>query len=147
MAQLEPTWELYYLLVDDSWTFYRMTPPYGAQYRDAGETHGYMLIDALKRRWIEVEYPLPNALSAPTTPDAKPRAVVNVNHLPPQAQLLWHAFWEAFDPAGLLPRGRAAELEGEFFQVTGMTPIDLNFNAEELGSFLDKGYRVEQLLH
>lgn len=136
IGQLEPTWDLYYLLVDDSWRFYRMKSLYGAQV-DASETHGYMLIDALKQRWIEVQTPRVGVSS---------RAYVNVNRLPPQAQALWHQFWEAFDPAGHLPRGRAAELEGEFFRVTGTTPIDLNFNAEELGYFLNKGYRVEQLL-
>lgn len=130
MAQLEPTWEMYYLLVDDTWTFYRMTPPYGAQYRDASETHSYTLFVALKRGWIET----------------KPRPFVNVNHLPPHAQTLWHQFWEAFDPETQLPRGRAAQLEGEFFKLTGTTPIDLNVNAEELGYFLERGYRVEQLL-
>lgn len=131
MAQLEPTWDLYYLLVDDTWVFHRMTPPYGAQYRDEGETHPYPLIRALQLKWIE----------------CKPRPFVNVNHLPPQAQALWHEFWERFDPAGLLPRGHAAELEGQFFKLTGTTPIDLNFNAEELGYFLDKGYTINQLLH
>jgi hypothetical protein len=141
MAQLEPTWDIYYLLVDAGWTFYRMTPPYGAQYRDANETHGYMLMDALKKKWIEVE-----TVAASEAQGVTRRASVNVSHLPPQAQLLWHAFWEAFNPADLLPRGRAAELEGEFFRETGMTPLDLNFNAEELGYFLEKGYRVEQLL-
>lgn len=130
MAQLDPTWDLYYLLVDDTWTFYRMTPPYGEQYRDASETHSYMSIAALKNRWIET----------------KPRPFVNVNHLPPRAQTIWHEFWETFDPQGHLPRGRAAELEGEFFKITGTTPIDLSFNAEEIGYFLDKGYRIEQLL-
>lgn len=130
MAQLEPTWDLYYLLVDDTWTFYRMTPPYGEQYRDASETHLYTSIAALKNKWIE----------------PRPRPFVNVNHLPPRAQTLWHEFWETFEPAGHLPRGRAAELEGEFFKLTGTTPIDLQFNAEELGYFLDKGYRIEQLL-
>lgn len=137
MAQLEPTWDLYYLLVDDAWTFYRMTPPYGEQYRDASETHGYMLIDALKRKWIEVQTFEVSETS---------KVFVNINHLPPRAQNLWHEFWQAFDPAGHLPRGRAAALEGEFFKLTGTTPIDLNFNAEELGYFLEKGYRVEQLL-
>lgn len=140
MAQLEPTWDLYYLLVDESWTFYRMEPPYGAQYRDASETHSYMLIDALKHKWIEVQ-----TFDNPKTSKVSSRAFVNVNHLPPRAQILWHEFWEAFDPTGHLPRERAAELEGEFFKLTGTTPIDLNFNAEELGYFLEKGYRVEQL--
>lgn len=151
MAQLEPTWDLYYLLVDDSWTFYRMTPPYGEQYRDASETHGYMLIDALKRGWIEVQ--AANVSGAPVASDSstsKTRAVtrahVNVNRLPPAAQRIWQQFWQTFDPKGHLPRGRAAELEGEFFKLTGMTPIDLIFNAEELGYFLDKGYRIEQLV-
>ena len=130
MAQLEPTWDLYYLLVDDTWTFYQMTPPYGAQYRRAQETHLYMSIAALKNGWIET----------------MPRVRVNEKKLPHAAQIIWHEFWKTFDPKGHLPRGRAAELEGEFYQLTGMTPIDLNFNAEEIGYFLDKGYRVEQLL-
>ncbi len=150
MAQLEPTWEIYYLLVDDSWIFYRMTPPFGEQYRDASETHGYMLIDALKKKWIEAQTPIqtPSVVDADAvkTLGVSLRVHVTVNHLPPHAQTLWHQFWEVFDPKGHLPRGRAAELEGEFFRVTGTTPIDLNFNAEELGYFLEKGYRVEQLL-
>lgn len=156
MAQVEPTWDIYYLLVDDSWTFYRMTPPYGEQYRDASETHSYMLIDALKKKWIEVQSVpetqsvsnanAPGETAVPKSLRVLPRAFVNVNRLPPRAQNIWHEFWQAFDPAGHLPRGRAAELEGEFFKLTGMTPIDLNFNAEELGYFLEKGYRVEQLL-
>ena len=137
MAQLEPTWDIYYLLVDDSWIFERMTPPYGEQYRDASETHGYMLIDALKRKWIEVQTFEVSETS---------KVFVNINHLPPRAQNIWQEFWQTFEPKGHLPRGRAAELEGEFFKITGMTPIDLNFNAEELGYFLEKGYRVEQLL-
>lgn len=140
MAQLEPTWDLYYLLVDETWTFYRMTPPYGEQYRDAGETHGYMLIDAVKRGWLEVQTPALKTSAVPA------RVFVNVNRLPPAAQRIWQEYWQLFEPKGHLPRGRAAELEGEFFKITGMTPIDLNFNAEELGYFLDKGYRVEQLL-
>lgn len=144
IAQLEPTWDIYYLLVDDSWTFYRMEPPFGAQYRDASETHGYMMIDALKRKWIELQ--TPKTFEVFKTSKVLPRAFVNVNRLPPRAQTIWHEFWQAFDPGGHLPRGRAAELEGEFFKLTGTTPIDLNFNAEELGYFLNRGYRVEQLL-
>lgn len=151
MAALEPLWDIYYLLLDDAWTFYRMTPPYGEQYRDASETHSYMLIEALKRGWIQIQTPSVSGAHA-TSETAVPktlgvsRVFVNVNHLPPPAQTLWHEFWEAFDPVGHLPRGRAAELEGEFFKITGTTPIDLNFNAEELGYFLERGYRVEQLL-
>jgi hypothetical protein len=130
MGQLDPTWDLYYLLVDESWTFHRITPPFGAQYRDQGETHEYMLIRALKSRWIET----------------KPRPFVNVNRLPPRAQVIWHEFWETFDPEGELPRGRAAELEGEFFKLTGTTPMDLDVNAEELVCFLERGYKIEQLV-
>lgn len=155
MASLEPLWDIYYLLVDDAWTFYRMTPPYGEQYRDASETHSYMSIDALKKKWIEVQpQQTPRVFAADALGDTgalktlgvSTRVFVNVNHLPPPAQTLWHEFWQTFDPAGHLPRGRAAELEGEFFKLTGTTPIDLKFNAEELGYFLERGYRVEQLL-
>lgn len=155
MASLAPLWDLYYLLVDDTWTFYRMTPPYGEQYRDARETHLYMSIEALKRGWLEVELPTrtPKVFDANASGETAAsktlgvsRVHINVNHLPPHAQTLWHQFWEAFNPADKLPRGRAAALEAEFFKLTGTTPLDLNFNAEELGYFLDKGYRIEQLL-
>ena len=136
---MKPTWDLYYLLVDDTWTFYRMDPPYGAQNRDASETHGYMMIDALKRGWIVVR---PEAEWG----DGVSRAQVNPDTFSSQARMVWDEFWKLFDPAGHLPRGRAAELEGEFFRLTGTTPIDLDVNADELGGFLEKGYRVEQLL-
>lgn len=143
MAQLEPTWDMYYLLVDDSWKFYRLQPPYGGDYVIESETHGYMMIDAVKQGWIEV-----HTSDTPVASKVLGNGLtfVNVNNFPPQAQTLWHAFWQAFEPTGHLPRGRAAELEMEFFKVTGMTPIDLNFNAEELGYFLEKGYTIEQLI-
>lgn len=131
MAQLEPTWDLYYLLVDDTWTFHQMTPPYGAQYRHPNETQPYMLFTALKHGWIETA----------------PHVRVNEKNLPPDAQRLWREFWETFNPDDLLPRGRAAELEGEFYRLTGTTPLDLNFNAEELAAFLDKGYTLDRLIH
>ncbi len=137
MGQLEPTWDLYYLLVDDTWVFHRLPTPYSTSSPDADETHEYMLVRALKNKWIELQSSLKGGVA---------RAFVNVNHLPPRAQSMWHEFWEAFDPAERLPRGRAAELEAEFFKLTGTTPIDLNFCVEELGYFLEQGYRVEQLL-
>lgn len=131
MAQLEPTWDLYYLLVDDTWTFHQMTPPYGAQYRHPNETQPYMLFTALKQGWIETA----------------PHVRVNEKNLPSDALRVWREFWQTFNPDDLLPRGRAAELEGEFYRLTGTTPLDLNFNAEELAAFLDKGYTLERLIH
>ena len=44
------------------------------------------------------------------------RVFVNANHLPPRAQILWHEFWEAFDPAGHLPRGVPPNSKGNFFK-------------------------------
>ncbi len=125
MASLEPTWELYYTFVDDSIRFYRL-------FTDSQETHQYPLITALKNKWID-RY----AGGAP---------FVNVDCLPPRARELWYEFWETFNPKDMLPRGRALELDQEFFKITGTTPIDLNFNVEEFGYFLEKGFRVEQLL-
>jgi hypothetical protein len=90
------------------------------------------MIRALRHKWIERH------------PNGTP--YVNATHLPPHAQTLWHQFWETYDPAGILPHGRAAELDQEFFKVTGTTPLDLEGMAEELVTFLAKGYRVEQLL-
>lgn len=124
MASLEPTWDLYYTLVDASIKFHRM-------FTDSTETHEYPLIMSLRNRWIDRR-----AGGAP---------FVNVNRLPPRAQEIWHQFWETFEPAGFLPRGKALELEQEFFKLTGTTPIDLNFNLEEFGYFLEKGYKPEQL--
>jgi hypothetical protein len=152
MASLEPLWDIYYLLVDDTWTFHQMTPPYGAQYRRAQETHLYTPIAALKNGWITVQTSsVSGANASPETAASTAlgvaRVQVNVNRLPPDAQTVWHEFWKTFDPDGLLPRGRAAELEGEFYQLTGTTPIDLNFNAEEIEAFLERGYKLEQLIH
>ncbi|RIK26777.1 MAG: hypothetical protein DCC52_09985, partial [Chloroflexi bacterium] len=110
------------MLVDDTWTFHQMTPPYGAQYRHPNETQPYMLFTALKQGWIETA----------------PHVRVNEKNLPSDALRVWREFWQTFNPDDLLPRGRAAELEGEFYRLTGTTPLDLNFNAEELAAFLDK---------
>jgi|GEM_PF-404092 len=153
MASLEPLWDIYYLLVDDTWTFHQMTPPYGAQYRRAQETHLYTPIAALKNGWIEIQARGGAGANAAASGDAAitlggaPRVFVNVNHLPPDAQKIWHQFWETFNPDDLLPRGRAAELEGEFYKLTGTTPIDLNFNVEEIKAFLERGYKLEQWIH
>lgn len=125
MASLEMVWDIYYTFVDDTIKFYRM-------FDDSQQTHEYPLIHALKEKWIE------------QNPRRKP--FVNVNRLPPRAQMLWHQFWETFKPQDLWPRGRAYEIEQEFFRLTGTTPLDLEGMAEEYADFLAKGYRVEQLV-
>lgn len=130
MASAEPLWDMYYTFVDDSWRFYRL-------FTDSTETHLYPLITALERGWI-----VPAAADDPAG-----RAVVNPESLPPHVRELWERFWQTYNPDDLTPRGPALELEQEFFGLTDTTPIDLTFNAEEFGAFLEKGYRVEDLIH
>jgi hypothetical protein len=144
MASREPAWEIYHTYVDDRSVFYRM-------FDDSGATHAYPLICALKYKWIETKSVGPTISGDGATAGAgESRRVhqpfVNVNRLPPRAQVLWHEFWETFDPADLIPRGRAYELEQEFFQLTGTTPLDLETNANEYAAYLERGYRPEQLL-
>lgn len=134
MARDDMVWDIYYTFVDDTIKFYRL-------FTDSTETHDYPLIRALKEHWIETKtYGVGNE----TPTDYK--RFINVNRLPPPAQKLWQAFWQAFDPGDLLPRGKAYEIEQQFFALTGTTPLDLEGNAAELGDFLAKGFKIEQLL-
>ncbi len=125
MASLEPLWDIYYTYVDDTLTWHYLDD-------DPGEPHIYPLVKALKHKWIQV--------------DALGHPFLSVGDLPPAAQELWRAFWSALNPGDPIPRGRAREIEKQFFKLTGTTPIDLNENVEELGYFLQRGYRLEQLL-
>ncbi len=125
MGSEEPLWDIYYTYVDDTLTWHYLLD-------DPGEPHPYPLVKALKRGWIQL--------------DGQGRPFVNVNALDPAALELWHAFWKGYDARDARPRGNAREIEKQFFKLTGTTPIDLYENAEELGYFLERGYRIEQLL-
>ncbi|MBI3913704.1 MAG: hypothetical protein HY327_05905 [Chloroflexi bacterium] len=125
MDSLEPQWEIYNTYIDDSVRFHFFPD-------DAGEPHEYMLVHALKRGWIQM--------------NGAGRARVSVEHLPPPAQALWHAFWREFWREQVRPRGRAREIEKEFWALTHTTPIDLEDNASEWENYLRAGYGVERLL-
>jgi len=124
MDSLQPLWDIYYTYVDDTLTFHYL-------FDDSGETHLYPLIRALKERWIQI--------------DSQGRPSVCIEALPAEAQILWCAFWRAFDSSSQRPRGEAREIEKRFWRLTGTTPIDLQDNAEDLQYFLASGYRIEQL--
>ena len=125
IASREPLWDIYCTYVDDTVHFHYLSS-------NSDETHSYPLVTALKQKWIEL--------------DSQGRPFVNADHLPVAAQNLWREFWNTLDARDERPRGRARELEQEFFRLTGTTPIDLNDNVEELDTFLERGYRIEQLL-
>jgi hypothetical protein len=125
MASEEPLWDIYYTYVDDTLAWHYL-------FDDSNQTHIYPLINALRHKWIQV--------------DGQGRSNANVNNLPPAALELWQAFWKVFDARDPRPRGIAREIEERFFKLTGTTPIDLYENAEELGYFVERGYRIEQLL-
>jgi hypothetical protein len=125
MGSREPLWDIYYTYIDDAIRLHYL-------FDDSPETHLYPLIQALKGQWIRI--------------DANGRPFISVADLPPTAREVWHEFWSVLDPRDVVPRGRAHEVEKRFFKLTGTTPIDLSDNVEELTSFLEKGYRVEQLL-
>ncbi len=125
MAAPEMLWDLYYTYVDDTIQLHYLVD-------DPGTPHLYPLLHALKQRWIQI--------------DAGGRPFVSVRDLPQEAQELWETFWRLFGPAERKPHGEAKRVENRFFRLTGTTPIDLNDNVEELTSFLERGYRLEQIL-
>jgi hypothetical protein len=125
MAFSEPLWDVYYTYVDDAITFHYL-------FDDSNESHLYQLLRALKDKWIQF--------------DAAGRPFVSVESLPTEAQSVWHAFWRVYDSSDPRPRGEAREIELRFMRLTGTTPIDLNDNAEDLQYFLERGYRIEQLM-
>ncbi len=125
MDSEEPLWDIYYTYIDASVTFHYLN-------EDSGRAHLYPVLNALKEKWIQV--------------DAEGVPFVSVSDLPPRAQELWHEFWRVHTPGQLPARGAAREIEKQFFEMTGTTPIDLQDNAEDLQYFLQNGYRVEQLL-
>ena len=125
IASEEPLWEMYYTYIDDTVRFHYLDD-------NSDQTHDYPLIHALIVGWIRL--------------DTRGRAFVSVNDLPRAAQELWHAFWRVYDPSIKRPDEGVREIEGKFFELTRTAPVDLQENADELQNFLDRGYRLEQLL-
>ncbi len=126
MASEEPLWDIYYTYIDESRLFHYFSG-------DTGRPHLYPAVRALRENWVRV--------------DAQGKPYVSLDDLPAAARIAWRAFWKAYGPAdGPRPRGRARELELEFFRLTGTTPIDLDDNAFDLQFYLAAGYRIEQLL-
>ncbi len=127
LASDQPLWDIYYTYIDDAARFHYLDD-------ESDATHAYPLIRALQERWIEI--------------DAQGKPFVNADHLPHAARELWNAFWRLHGDHQTYrrPQGAEAEIEKEFFRLTGTTPIDLEDNAFDLQFFLAEGYRVEQLL-
>jgi len=126
IASNESLWDIYHTYIDGTWRFHYLSD-------DSGKPHVYPLIRALKENWIAV--------------DAAGKPVVNASNLPRAAQELWDDFWRVFGANdGRRPQGVARQIEKEFFQMTGTTPIDLEDNAFDFQFFLAAGYRIEQLL-
>jgi hypothetical protein len=126
MASLEPLWDIYYTYIDDTRRFHNF-------FGEPGEMHLYPLVRALKENWIRM--------------DVQGKPFVSLDDLPPRARELWHAFWPEFGRnSGPRPQGKAHEIEKEFMQLTGTTPIDLEDNAFDFQFYLAAGYRLDQLL-
>jgi hypothetical protein len=126
MSADQPLWDLYYTYIDESAVFH-------ALFDDSGATHPYSLIRALREGWI--------------TLDGRGHPVVDPGRLPAEALAVWQAFWAAFDPPEGRPLGAARELELRFRTLTGTTPIDLAENAGDFQYFLERGYRIADILH
>ncbi len=124
MASIEPLWDIYFTYIDDTLRFHYI-------FDDSGETHLYQLLHALKNKWIQV--------------DAQGRPFVNVNNLPKNVQDLWYAFWRVYDPKEIVPTAAALQIDRQFERLAHITPLDLEENAKELGKFLARGYRIEQI--
>jgi hypothetical protein len=70
---------------------------------------------------------------------------VSVSDLPPEAQELWGAFWRVHEPE-TRPHSQAREIQRQFRRLFHTTPLDLQENAEDLVYFMERGFRIEQLL-
>lgn len=126
MGSEEPLWNIYYTYIDESRHFHYFSG-------DPGRPHLYPAVRALRENWVRV--------------DAQEKPYVSLDDLPAAARVAWRAFWKTYVPEdGPRPRGKARELEREFFRLTGTTPIDLDDNAFDLQFYLAAGYRIEQLL-
>ncbi|MBI4547682.1 MAG: hypothetical protein HY707_06875 [Ignavibacteriae bacterium] len=126
MDSEEPLWDLYYTYIDDTIVFHYL-------FDDSNKTHLYPLIQALVKGWIQM--------------DENTKPFVNVKNLPPLAQELWTSFFKVYDSSDLWvrPRGAAREIEKQFMQLTGTTPLDLLENADELQKFVERGYQLKEL--
>ena len=118
-------WDIYYTYIDESVVLHYL-------FDDSGRSHPYALVRALRAGWIQI--------------DAQGAPFVNTANLPADALPVWSAFWSAYGATVLRPYGAAREIERQFICLTGTTPIDLTENAADLVYFLEKGYRIEQLL-
>jgi hypothetical protein len=126
MGSEGPLWDIYYTYIDDTALFHYFAG-------DPGRPHLYPAVRALAENWIRLD------------PQGKPR--VSLDDLPPGAREVWDGFWKAYGPGdGPRPRGRAHEIELEFFRLTGTTPIDLDDNAFDLQFYLSAGYGIDRLL-
>mgnify|MGYP007088118697 CR=1 FL=1 len=126
MASEEPLWDIFYTYVDD-------TVPFRYFLNDPGRPHHYPAVRALEENWVRL--------------DAAGEPFVSLADLPPAAKDVWDEFWRAYGPEdGPRPRGRASEIEREFFRLTGTTPIDLEDIAFDLQFYLAAGYRIDQLI-
>jgi hypothetical protein len=121
----ENLWDIYYTYIDDSVMFHYLRD-------DPGTPHLYPLVRALKERWIDL--------------DVRGKPFVNLDHLPYEAELLWHAFWRAHPDGSQRASGAASDIEKQFMRLTGTTPIDLQDNAYDFNFFLMAGYRIEQIV-
>lgn len=126
MASEGPLWHIYHTYIDASVPFHYFS-------NDPGQPHLYPAIRAIRDNWVRL--------------DGSGRPYVSLADLPDGARGIWDAFWAAYGPAdGPRPRGRAHDIELEFFRLTGTTPIDLEDIAFDLRSYLAAGYRIDQLL-
>jgi hypothetical protein len=121
-----PLWDIYYTYIDDTRLFHYF-------FDDPGRPHFYPVVHALRENWIRM--------------DLQGKPYVSLDDLPSGTREAWDAFWKAYGPAdGPRPRGKAREIELEFFRLSGTTPIDLDDNAFDLQFYLAAGYRIDQLL-
>ncbi len=139
MSSETALWDMYYTYIDDTVTLHDL-------FDDSGRAHPYPLIRALQEGWIQVDGGGDGVGDG--VGDGRGQPFVNVDNLPWEARRLWYAFWGAYEggEAWLRPQGRARDIEQHFRRLTGTTPIDLVENAGDFVYFLERGYRVGQLL-
>jgi len=98
---------------------------------DSEATHIYPMLNALKQHWIRM--------------DERGKPYVSIADMPRDARALWDEFWRAYEPSTIVPRGEASIIAKKFFGVARLSPLDLNEYVREMGKYLARGYRVEQL--
>lgn len=125
LATMEPLWDIYYTYIDDAIEFHYL-------FNVTEKTHLYPLIRALNDKWIQI--------------DGHRKAFVSEKHLPEEVRTLWYDFWKEHRAEDSRPQGKAKEIERQFQKSTGTTPLDLMENTDELQTFLNRGYRIDQLV-